>query len=146
MAKKPRKIHRRASLRHKRNPNPNLLVRIFSGGVGVSHVKGWGRKGSVCPSKPRKPNFFGGICQDFAGISWRCPKSLRKKKFVFNFRSLFCRRAGTRKSFRRPLPSRVFRAVANSGKGRRLAQRSCLSPCYRSSQNITPETLFFRIN
>ena len=63
----------------KRNPNPNFLVRIFSGRVGVFHVNGWGPKSSVCPSKPGKSNFFSGISRDFAGISWRRPKSLRKK-------------------------------------------------------------------
>ena len=63
----------------KKNPNPNFLVRIFSGGVGVFHVKGWGPKSSVCPSKPRESNFFGGISRDFAGISRKRPKSLRKK-------------------------------------------------------------------
>ena len=31
-------------------------------------MKGWGPKRSVCPSKPGKPNFFGGISWDFAGI------------------------------------------------------------------------------
>ena len=51
-------------------------------------MKGWGPKSSICPSKPGKSNFFGGISRDFAGISQRCPKSLRKKKSVFNFRSL----------------------------------------------------------
>ena len=63
----------------KRNPNLNFLVRMFSGGVGVFHVKGWGPKSSACPSKPGKPNLFGGISRDFAGISRRCPKSLRRK-------------------------------------------------------------------
>ena len=43
----------------KRNPNPNFWVRISSSGVGVFHVKGWGPKSSVCPSKPGEPNFFG---------------------------------------------------------------------------------------
>ena len=76
------------------NPNLNFLVRIFSGGVGVFHVKGWGPKSSVCPSKPGKPNFFGGISRDFAGISRRCPKSLRKKHLCFNFCSLSYNRAG----------------------------------------------------
>ena len=33
----------------KRIPNPNFLVWISSGGVGVFHVKGWGPKSSVCP-------------------------------------------------------------------------------------------------
>ena len=63
----------------KKNPNLNFWVRIFSGGVGVFHVKGWGPKSSVCPSKPRESNFFGGISRDFAGISRKRPKSLRKQ-------------------------------------------------------------------
>ena len=66
----------------KRNPNPNFLVRIFSSGVGVFHVKGWGPKSSIRPSKPGKSNFLGGISRDFAGISRGCPKSLRKKVCV----------------------------------------------------------------
>ena len=68
-----------------RNPNPNFLVRIFSGGVGVFHVKGWGPKSLICPSKPEKSNFFGGISRDFAGISRKCPKSLRKKSLCSIF-------------------------------------------------------------
>ena len=67
----------------KGNPNLNFLVRIFSGGVGVFHLKDWGPKSSVCPSKPRKTKLFGGISWDFARISRGCPKSLRKKRFVF---------------------------------------------------------------
>ena len=66
----------------KRYPNPNVLVRIFSGGVGVFRVNGWGPKSSVPPSKPGKSNFSGGISRDFAGVSRRCPKSLRKKVCV----------------------------------------------------------------
>ena len=69
----------------KRNPNPNFWVRIFSVWVGVFHVKGWGPKSSVCSSKPGKSNFFGGTSQDFAGISRRCPKSLRKKSLCSIF-------------------------------------------------------------
>ena len=38
----------------KKSTNPNFSVRILSGGVGVFHVKGWGPKSSICPSKPRK--------------------------------------------------------------------------------------------
>ena len=53
----------------KRNQNPNFLVRIFSSGVQVFHVKGWGPKSSVCPSKTGKSNVLGGISRDFAGIS-----------------------------------------------------------------------------
>ena len=48
-------------------------------------MKGWGPKSSVCPSKPGNQAFLGGISRVFAGISRWCPKSLRKKKFVFNF-------------------------------------------------------------
>ena len=48
-------------------------------------MKGWGPKRSVCPSKPGKSNFLGGISRDFAGISRRCPKSLRKKSLCSSF-------------------------------------------------------------
>ena len=70
----------------KRNPNLNFWARIFSGGVGVFHTKGRGPKSSVCPLKPGKSNFFRGISRDFAGISRKPPKSLRKKVWVqFSF-------------------------------------------------------------
>ena len=63
----------------KRNPNPNFLVRIFSGGVGVFHMKGWGPKSSVCPSKPRETKLLGGIsrgyCWDIPGV----PEKFEKK-------------------------------------------------------------------
>ena len=48
-------------------------------------MKGWGPKSSVCPSKPGKPNFFGGISRDFAGISRRRPKSSSKKSLCLIF-------------------------------------------------------------
>ena len=63
----------------RKEPKPKLLVRIFSSGVGVFHVNGWGPKSSIRPPKPGKSNFLGGISRDFAGISRRRPKSLRKK-------------------------------------------------------------------
>ena len=67
----------------KKEPKPKLFGPDY---FPVFHVKGWGPKSSACPSKPGKPNFFGGISRDFfAGISRRCPKSLRKQKYVFNF-------------------------------------------------------------
>ena len=72
----------------KNNPNTNFLVRISSGGVGVFHVKGWGSKSSVCPSKSRETKVFGGMSQDFGGISWGAPEKFEKKKFVFNSRPL----------------------------------------------------------
>ena len=69
----------------KKEPKPKLLSPIFSGGRGVFHMNGWGPKSSVCPSKPGKSNFLGGISRDFAGISRRCPKSLRKKSLCSIF-------------------------------------------------------------
>ena len=78
----------------KRNPNPNFLIRIFSGGVGVFHMKGWGPKSSVCASKPRETKCFGGpgFCRDIPGA----PEKFEKKKFVFNSRPL--KRRGSEKS------------------------------------------------
>ena len=38
-------------------PKPKFLVQMSSGGVGVFHVKGWGPKSLVCPSKPTKTHF-----------------------------------------------------------------------------------------
>ena len=69
----------------KRNPNPNFLVRISSNGMGVFEVKGWGPKSSVCTEKRRETKLFAGISGIFGGISRRCPKSLRTKKFVLIF-------------------------------------------------------------
>ena len=43
----------------KKSTNPNFRVWIFSGGVGVFHVKGWGPKSSIRPSKPREIKLFG---------------------------------------------------------------------------------------
>ena len=72
----------------KKNPNPNFLVRIFSSGVVVFHVNGWGPKSSIRPSKHREIKLFGrdipGFCRDIPGV----PEKFEKKKFVFNFRSL----------------------------------------------------------
>ena len=55
----------------RRNLNPNFLVRISSGGVGVFHLKGWGPKSSVCPSKPTENQTFWrdipGFCPGYPG-------------------------------------------------------------------------------
>ena len=69
----------------RKTSKPELSSSIFSGGVGVFHVHGWGPKNSVCPSKPGESNFLGGIFRDFAGISRRRPKSLRKKNWCSIF-------------------------------------------------------------
>ena len=71
----------------KTKPNPNFLVRISSGGVGVFHVKGWGPKSSVCPSKHRETKLFGWISRDFARDILGVPEKFEKKKFVFNSRT-----------------------------------------------------------
>ena len=44
-------------------------------------MKGWGPKSSVCPSKSRESNFFGGISRDFAGISRKAVEKFEKKCF-----------------------------------------------------------------
>ena len=64
----------------RKSTNPNFLVRIPSGGVGVFHVKGWGPKSLVCPSFETQrnqsfgrnieypgilPGILPGICRDF---------------------------------------------------------------------------------
>ena len=56
----------------KKEHKPKLLSSdIFRWGRGLPR-EGVGAKSSICPSKPGKSNFFG-------GISRKCPKSLRKK-------------------------------------------------------------------
>ena len=62
-----------------------FLVRIFPDGVGVFHVKGWGPKSSVCPSKPGKSNFFGGISRNFAWDIPAAPEKFEKKKVCVQF-------------------------------------------------------------
>ena len=69
-----------------KSTNPNFWVRIFTGGVGVFHMKGWGQKSSVHPSKPGRSNFFGGISEILLGY----PGSVRKvweKKVCVQFLS-----------------------------------------------------------
>ena len=51
----------------KRKPNPNILIWISSGGVGVFHVKGRGPKSSVGPLKPKENRLSDGISRE----SWR---------------------------------------------------------------------------
>ena len=60
----------------KRNPNLNFLVRIFSGRVGVFHVKGWGAEKFGMSLEARETKLFWqaipGFCRDIRGA--------RKKK------------------------------------------------------------------
>ena len=66
----------------KKSTNPNFWVRIiFSAGVGVFHMKGWGHKVRYVPSKPGKSNFFGGIS---LGFCWDIPVVL-----VAQYRAIF---------------------------------------------------------
>ena len=67
----------------KKEPKPKLFgPDIFGWGGGLPRKWVGAKKSSVWPSKPGKSNFFAGISRDFAGISRRCPKSLRKKVCV----------------------------------------------------------------
>ena len=69
----------------KKEPKPKLLSPdIFRCGRGLPH-EGVGPKSSACPSKPGKSNSFGGIPRDFARISRRRPKSLRKNSLCSAF-------------------------------------------------------------
>ena len=65
----------------KKEPNPNFLVRMSSGGGGLPR-EGVGQKSSVCHSKPRETkHFWAGYPGIFGGMSPGCPKSLRKHIF-----------------------------------------------------------------
>ena len=73
----------RQSLRHEKGTQTQTFWSgYFRVGGGVFHVNGWGPKSSIRPSKPGKSNFLGGISRDFAGISRKYPKSLRKNVCV----------------------------------------------------------------
>ena len=86
MPAKTWKLCQRRGGRHSIREKKRTQTQTFwSGYLQVFHVKGWGPKSSVCPSKPRETKIFGGISRDFAGISRRCPKSLRKKSLCSIF-------------------------------------------------------------
>ena len=53
----------------KRNPNPNFVVRISLGGVGVFHGKGWGPKIRYVLRNPGKPTFWRDIPELFLRFS-----------------------------------------------------------------------------
>ena len=69
----------------KRNPNLNFLVRMFSGGVGVFHVKGWGPKKFGLSLKTRETKLFWrdlpGCCRDIPEV----PKKFEIKKVCVQF-------------------------------------------------------------
>ena len=64
----------------KKEPKPNFLVWIFSGGVAVFHVKGWGPKSSVCSFETQGNQIIWrdipGFCQDIPGA----PEKFEKQK------------------------------------------------------------------
>ena len=65
----------------KRNPNPNFLVQISSGRVGVFHVNGVGaKKVRYVLRISGKRNSLAGYPGTFARIFLGCPKSLRKNR------------------------------------------------------------------
>ena len=120
-------------------------------------MKEWGPKSSVCPSKPGTSNFFSGISRDFAAISRRCPKSLRKKSLcsIFGTYKLWCsgsekgvfwKRGLSEKSSSRDSgefrDSRDSREPSDSGKQRRTRPFSRDSRDFRkfrdSSTDKTP--------
>ena len=54
----------------KRNSDPNFLVRISSGGVGVFHVKGWGPN-TFGMSFETQVHVTGRVWRDIPGYRWR---------------------------------------------------------------------------
>ena len=63
----------------KKSTNPSFRVRIFSGGVWVFHMKGWGPKSSVCPSKPGNQTLgrdIPGFCLDILAVPERFEKKV----------------------------------------------------------------------
>ena len=71
----------------KRNPNPNALVRISSGRVGVFHVKWWGPESSVCSSQPRETKLSDGISRDFCRDIPGVPEKFEEEKVSVQFLS-----------------------------------------------------------
>ena len=65
----------------KKSTNPSFWVWISSGGRGSSTRRGGDQKVRYVPGNQGNQTFFGGISRDFAGISRRCLKSLRKSLF-----------------------------------------------------------------
>ena len=69
-----------------RGTNSNFWVPDnFRWGGGVFHVKRWGPKSSVCPSKPRENKLIGGISQDFGWDMPGVPGNPEKKSLYSIF-------------------------------------------------------------
>ena len=77
--------HCQVMMWEKRNPHPNFWSEYLWVGWGSSTWRGGGQKVRYVPPNPREPKLLAGYPRIFAGISPGCPKSLRTKKFVFNF-------------------------------------------------------------
>ena len=80
----------------KRNQNPNFVVRISSGGLGVFHMKGLGqkvrygggaKKFGMSSESQGNQTFWRDIPGCWRDIP-RAPKKFEKKEFVFNLRTL----------------------------------------------------------
>ena len=77
--------NKRACQARRRSPETNFWVWICSGRVGSFHVKGWGSKSLVCPSKFGETKLFGVVsrqdCRDIPGVT----KKFENKTIVFYF-------------------------------------------------------------
>ena len=73
----------------RRNPNPNFLVRIIFGWGGGPPREGVGAKKFGTSFETQANQTFRRDISGFVGLSRGCPKSLRKKKLVFNSCPLF---------------------------------------------------------
>ena len=146
-----------------KNPNPNFLVWISSaGGVGVFHVKGWGPKSSVCPS--RIPHFlagYPGILPGYPGgarkvwekkcVQFSSPINWQKRKFDYESSWALSRKRGPAKTAQfskvHEIPSSFCRNCTVRGKPIewRLVSRlhwECLQEtCFRLVEEILPRLI-----
>ena len=78
----------------KKEHKPKLLSPDVFGGVRVFHVNGVGAKKFGMSLETRETKLFWrdipGLCRDIPEV----PEKFEKKRFVFNFRSLFCKNFG----------------------------------------------------
>ena len=76
---------RRVLAGKKKEPKSKLFGPDISGWGGGLPREGVGAEKFGMSLETGKPTFFGGISQDFAGISRRCPKTLRNKSLCSIF-------------------------------------------------------------